>query len=702
MTGRLDAWLQCRHGAHSQQAEELISTRRLSPGPQLATMQAKPHSSPTSPHTPPTGPMRVHSVIAACCVLACGAAPSMAAESPVQKMSPPDALGFVQTYCLECHQGQEPEAKLDLARFDSTEKIAADSAIWNKVLRRVRDGEMPPEDAEAPATDQREQFVAWISHTLREAACSDGISPGPAPLRRLNRTEYAATLRDLLDIHIDAGQALPADGAGGEGFDNAAETLFISPIHAEKYLEAARTALGYAFSDTRSRRRFLTAEPKEGVTPEDAARAVLVDFLPRAFRRPSNDEEIDKYLALFRRARRRDPSFEVAMQFALEAALISPQFLFRIEEPNPGPQPRLISDHELATRLSYFLWASMPDDELFSLANEGKLNDPQVLAEQVVRILRPDRRDKSREFAQSFVEQWLGTRALGREFKPDASVAPGYDAELEGGMRYEPIMFFQEILAENRSLLNLIDSDFTYANRRLARHYGIKGEFREQPKHTELPEEGHRGGLLGMAAVLAVSSYPHRTSPVLRGKWILETILGAPPPPPPPDVPQLDQEHKTADAKTLRERLEQHRRNAACAACHSRIDPLGFGLENYDVLGQWRTEEAGRPIDSRGELPDGTVFEGPDELKQLLLARKDQFVRHLTSKLLGYALGRGLSNEDYCTVDEIVDQLKKDNYSAHTLVLGIVRSVPFRYKGGTDPASSVTGSGVFFRPQGAE
>ncbi|MBI3464275.1 MAG: DUF1592 domain-containing protein [Planctomycetes bacterium] len=627
---------------------------------------------------------------------------SAAEEAPSPQMSPADALGFLRTYCLECHQGKEAESKLDLARFDSAEKIAAEAAVWNKVLRRVRDGEMPPEDAESPARSEREAFVAWISRTLHEAACSDGVSPGPAPLRRLNRTEYAATLRDLLDIHVDAGQALPADGAGGEGFDNAAETLFISPIHAEKYLEAARTALGYAFSDTRSRQRFLTAEPKEGIAPEDAAHQVLIDFLPRAFRRPTNNEEIDKYLALFQAARQRDPSFEVAMQFALEAVLISPQFLFRIEEPNTDPEPRLLSDYELATRLSYFLWASMPDDELFGLAKEGKLNDPNVLGEQAVRMLRPERRrDKSREFAQSFVEQWLGTRALGREFKPDASVAPNYDSELEGGMRYEPIMFFQEILAENRSLLSFLDSDFTYANRRLARHYGIKGEFREQPRHTELPEDGHRGGLLGMAGVLAVSSYPHRTSPVLRGKWILETILGAPPPPPPPNVPQLDEDQAAVEAKTLRERLEQHRRNPTCAACHNRIDPLGFGLENYDVLGQWRTEQAGKPIDGRGELPDGTVFDGPDELKQLLLARKDQFVRHLTAKLLGYALGRGLTNEDYCTVDEIVDQLKNDNYAAHTLVLGIVRSVPFRYKVGTDPTPPSPGTPGEGRGEGA-
>ena len=422
--------------------------------------------------------------------------------------------------------------------------------------------------------------------------------------------------------------------------------------------------------------------------------------MPRAFRRRTNDEEIGEFVDLFDLAYAQEPAFNEALQFALTAVLVSPNFLFIVEEPNLASEPVRLGDYELATRLSYFLWATTPDEELLRLADQGRLNDDQVLTEQVVRMLgggassddrgRRGRRSslKVREFSQSFVEQWLGTRALGREFKPDPSVGK-YDSELEGGMKYEPVFFLEEILTQNRSLVELLDSDYTYANRRLARHYGIRGEFREQPRRTELPEDSHRGGLLGMASVLAVSSYPHRTSPVLRGKWILETLLGDPPPPPPPNVPALDEQAGGTEPKSLRERLELHRQQQTCAACHDRMDPLGFGLENYDVLGRWREEESGQPIDVRGQLPDGTEFDGPRQLKQALLVRKKQFVRHLTAKMLGYALGRGLSNEDHGTVDDIVDRLEANDYSSHTLVLGIVRSVPFRYKSGTDPTVKV-------------
>ena len=509
---------------------------------------------------------------------------------------------------------------MDLAGFDGTDSMAVSSDQWNKVLRRVRDGEMPPKGSDQPELQQRDLFVSWIGLTLHQAACADGISPGPAQLRRLNRGEYAATMRDLLGIYVDAGQALPADGAGGEGFDNARETLFISPIHAEKYLEAARNALGYAWKEPRGRARIVIAEPGAETTPQQAAERVLREFLPRAFRRPVTDDELMQYMSLFHAALDDDQSFDAALQYVLEAVLVSPKFLFLYEEPNDKPEPVLLRDHELACRLSYFLWNSLPDDRLRRLADAGQLNDPVVLREQVIRMLGGadegegrGRRvgERLRDFAQSFTEQWLGTRALGREFKPDPVLEVRYDTELEGGLKYEPILFFQEILAENLSLLNLIDSDFTYLNSRLARHYGIRGEFSDQPRRVELATDSHRGGLLGMGAVLAVSSYPYRTSPVLRGKWLLETLLGAPPPPPPPNVPALDEATAPGLApQTLRARLEQHRQDPTCAACHDRIDPLGFGLENYDVLGRWRTEDSGQPIDSRGQLPDGTTFDG--------------------------------------------------------------------------------------------
>jgi hypothetical protein len=325
----------------------------------------------------------------------------------------------------------------------------------------------------------------------------------------------------------------------------------------------------------------------------------------------------------------------------------------------------------------------MPDELLFDVAAEGKLQDPAVLKELVHRMLRNDR---SLEFVQRFVEQWLRTRELDTDKSPDPKLFPTYaaDEELRSDIRFQPILFFREILLKNLSLLNLLDSKYTIGTSTLAKHFGVKLPLNQratkQPQWVELPEGSHRGGLLGMPAILAVSSYPYRTSPVLRGTWILEAILGTPPPPPPPNVPALEESHDGAAPKSVRERLTQHRANPTCAGCHSRIDPLGFALDNYDVLGRWRDQDAGKPVDTSGQLPDGAKFEGPDQLKQVLLEHKDVFIRNLTNKMLGYALGRGLTLSDSCTVDNIVAQLKDNNYSAQTLIEAIVLSVPFRYQ----------------------
>ena len=602
-------------------------------------------------------------------------------ESDPKKNSKYREFEFIKRYCLECHSGEKPKASLDLSRFDSMDKILSEALLWDDILIQLSQGDMPPKEADLPTLNERSEFINRVESSLQKAACQSGPHAGPAVLRRLNRAEYSASVRDLLDIHFDAGEALPSDGSGGEGFDNASETLFISPIHAEKYMDAARVAVEYAFADPRSLRRFLVAEPDEKTSPEVAARRVIEDFLPRAFRRSIPESEILEYLALFHAAYKADPSFMVAIRLTLQAVLISPKFLFIAEEPNFDSKPHKVTDHELASRLSYFLWGSLPDDELLKAADEGNLSDSRILQEQFKRMLGSQNSRKVRNFSQNFVEQWLGTRALGREFKPDKSIR-GYDSELEGGMKYEPVFFFHEILTENRSLLDLLKADYTYVNRRLARHYRIKGEFREQPKRVQLTDENRRGGLLSMAAVLAVSSYPHRTSPVLRGKWILQTILGDPPPPPPPNVPELEESASSVSSESLRQRLELHRQNVACAQCHDRIDPLGFGLENYGVLGRWRDKYEGHTVDARGALPDGTTFSGPAELKLALLGRKDQFVRHLTKKMLGYALGRGLTYYDYCAVNSIVDKLRANDYRSHHLLFGIIQSVPFRFKAG--------------------
>lgn len=550
---------------------------------------------------------------------------------------------FVKQYCLACHNG-----KAAVGGFDATKPLLATS--WRKALHRVQEHEMPPRNAPKPSLDAREKFTVELAAALHEAACK---APAPAqawPLRRLNRQEYAASVRDLLNVHFNAGAALPADGAGGEGFDNAAETLFLSPIHAEKYLAAARQALQYAAGDARSREVFL-GKPKEPWAAEE----VIRKFVPRAFRRPATEAEVQKYLRVMQAAQKRGEKAEPALLSALAAVLVSPHFLFRLEK----------GDYAIASRLSYFLWGSIPDAQLTALAASGEIRKPEVVASEIQRMLNDK---KSAEFAERFVSQWLDTREIKIE-----------DAELLGAVKYEPVMFFLEVFMRDLSLDNFLDSKFTYLTKYLARHYGLSDKnLREQPVYVELPEGSARGGLLGMAAVHTVSSLPRRTSPVLRGKFVLDAVLGTPPPPPPPDVPQLEENKEGAAPKSIRARLELHRANPVCASCHARIDPIGFGLENFDRLGKWREEDAGTKIDASGEFSDGTKFNGVKELKQALKKRRELFLQNLTAKLMGYALGRGLAPEDRCAVDAIVKKLENNNHSAQMLLREIVMSEAFQ------------------------
>ncbi|MBX3422419.1 MAG: DUF1592 domain-containing protein [Pirellulaceae bacterium] len=610
-----------------------------------------------------------------------------AATTPLE--SEQAAIAFLNDYCLDCHAANDPQAGLNLAGFSSAAQIASDVSTWKKVAHRVHDSLMPPVDSQQPSTQQRKEFVRWLRQTMTDSICGGPIDPGPPRSRRLSRFEYSNSVRDLLGIPVNFSALLPDEGAGGEGFDNAAETLFISATHAEKYIAAARVALDYAVKDPPTRQALLVAFPTADRTADEAAREVLQRFLPRAFRRPVADIEVDEYLQLFRDAINDSVDYMTAIQYCLEAALVSPKFLFLNEAPCNDDQMQPVADYEMASRLSYFLWGTMPDAELLQLAQQGQLHDSTVLRQQVSRMLHSPLRDdgirpgaRVRDFVSNFVEQWLGTRALGREFQPDPSIARRFDSELVGAMKYEPILFMEELLSENRSLLEIVDADFTYVNRQLARHYRVSGEFREQPKRVSLTVDDKRGGVLAMGAVLAISSLPHRTSPVLRGKWILESLLGTPPPPPPPGVPPLESPAGEVEKPTtLRERLERHRADPACAGCHNMMDPLGFGLENYDVLGRWRTKiDDHDPVDARGQLADGQQFDGPVQLKQVLMERKQQIARNFTSKMLGYALSRQLTDHDHCTVESIVARLEADDYKMQTLVFEIVTSLPFRYK----------------------
>ena len=595
-----------------------------------------------------------------------------------------EAQGFLKTNCAACHAGKSGVGGFNVGQVGAATSIHDHSERWIRISMRVRNSEMPPQGAHSPSLTEREAFIRWVDGALHAEACGAGVTPGAAPIRRLNRNEYTATIRELLNIHMDAGHDLPADGAGGEGFDNAAETLFLSPVHAEKYMDAAKSAMAFAIRDSRARIRIGIIRPGPSLSPEQAARQILHGFLPRAFRRPVIDPEMEPYLSLFRVARKQRKTFDDSVIYMLRGVLMSPQFLFLAEMPNPGSESRLLDDYALASRLSFFLWGSMPDEMLFDLASLGKLHQPEVLKEEVGRMLRSS---KSMGFIDSFVSQWLGTRELGHQFVPDAKLFPNYstDAELQADIGFQPSVFFHALLANNESILDLLDSNWTIITKKLATLYKLdiklRAENQGQPHRVELPAGSHRGGLLGMSAVLAVSSYPYRTSPVLRGKWLLDSILGTPPLPPPPNVPSLDS-HGKGPAQTIRERLAEHRADPVCGGCHSRIDPLGFALENYDALGQWRTEDAGKTIDNSGELPDGTKFAGPDELRAVLMSKKDLFVRNLTNRMLGYALGRGLTRQDSCTVDAIVAELSGKGDKSQALIETIVMSQPFRYQAG--------------------
>ncbi|MBM3782935.1 MAG: DUF1588 domain-containing protein [Acidobacteria bacterium] len=596
-----------------------------------------------------------------------------------------DGQAALRKYCLACHTDASPQGGFRLSAVSTRESLTTEARKWTTVASRLRGFEMPPKGAPGPGLDEREGIAKWIDQALHAEACAAGPAAGPAPIRRLNRDEYAATLRDLLDMHLDLGRLLPADGGGGEGFDNAAETLSLSPLHTEKYMDAAKFAMEFAAREYKSRVKILVATPGKGVTPTQAARRIFETFLPRAFRRPVTAAEVQPYVELFHTAGAKGLSFEESIFFSLRGALVSPLFLFRSEPPNATGKARPLESYAMASRLSYFLWGSMPDELLMDLAAAGKLQDAEVLQQLVKRMLRNDR---SLGFAQRFTEQWLHIRDLSGEKTPDAKLFPEFanDEELRSDIRLQPAFFFREMLVRNTSILDLIDSTHTVGTSNLEKHMGTKLPLdpgrRKQPQWIALPEGSNRGGVLGMPAVLAVSSYPYRTSPVLRGAWILESMLGTPPPPPPPDVPVLE-EPQAGHAKTMRERLSQHRSNAACSGCHSRIDGLGFALENYDVIGRWRSEDAGKPVDASGEMNDGTKLEGPAGLRRALLDRKDLFLRHLTSKMLGYALGRGLTLKDGCTVDAIVSEVKQNSYSIHALVNAIVLSQPFRMQSPT-------------------
>jgi len=750
---------------------------------------------------------------------------------------------LVDRYCLNCHNDQLETGGLSLEDL-LLDDVAGHAETWERVIRKLRAGAMPPQPRPRPEPEAYDALRLWLEAELDRAA-SASLKPGRTEaLHRLSRTEYQNVIRDLLGLNVNVSDLLPADDTS-YGFDNIAGVLGISPTSMERYLAAARkisrlaigspvpsaTAetfripsdldqdrhiaglpfgtrggtfidynfpedaeyaisvlpdgplyieehqlevtldgervelfsvgrrlepgqrpreysteadprevrvrvaagphrLGVAFLaksaaapersrklylrpftgegsggdsryqpyveavtiagpfesrgtrpavDTPSRARIFSCAPtaNDAVATRGCAREILTTLARRAFRRPVDGTDVDQLLTFYDQGAE-SAGFDGGIDLALRRLLVSPEFLFRIEqdpEELAANTPYEISDLELASRLSFFLWSSIPDDELLDLAIERRLHEPAVLEAQTRRMLSDPRAEA---LVTNFAGQWLSLRNAAA-VRPDEDEFPDFGEDLRHGFRRETELLFQHVLREELSVVELLSADYTFLNERLATHYGIPGVRGSEFRRVALDNPA-RGGLLGHGSILTVTSHANRTSPVVRGKWVLENILGNPPPPPPPDVPALE-ETTTGQQLTMREAMEQHRANPVCASCHRVMDPMGLALEPFDAVGRWRTpNETKEPMDTRGELPDGTVFDGPAGLKTALLDHPERFVNTVTEKLLIYAIGRGVEYYDATAVRAITREAARDDYRLTSLIMGVVKSVPFRMR----------------------
>ena len=741
-------------------------------------------------------------------------APAPAGASPALK-SPPADDAFVQQYCLSCHNARAKTGGLTLEGLDPANTVGH-TDVWEKVVRKVRTGMMPPDGAPKPADAARETFAASLEASLDRAAARQ-VDPGAPALHRLNRTEYANVIRDLLALDVDVSALLPPDDAAA-GFDNIADVLTVSPGLIEGYVAAAakisRLAIGdpsiglervvyrvpgdlqqdehidglpigtrggtvirHSFpldaeydlqvgqagggrlggaptlgprtddlyvaldgaritlqgrgatrlkiaagpheiaaapiirsrtagadgvfhieartpgitqitiagpvnptgpGDTPSRRRVLICKPTSAADETACATKIVAALAKRAYRRPiaASAPEVQTLLAFYRDGRAAG-TFESGIQRAMARVLVDPQFLFRFEREPAGTATGAayrVNDLDLASRLSFFLWSSIPDDELIDVAARGTLRQPQELEKQVRRMLQDPRSDA---LVNSFAAQWLFLRDL-KNVRPDS---PDFDGNLRQSMQRETELLFRTIVSEDRSVVDFLDADFTFVDERLARHYGIPEVRGSRMRRVTIPADSPRRGLLGQASVLTLTSAANRTSPVVRGKWILENLLGAPPPNPPPGVEtNLEKDPAQVKVTSLRQRLELHRASPQCASCHRLMDPIGLALENFDSVGKWRTVDGKTAIDASGRLADGTVVNGPNAVRRALLAKSDVFVTVLAEKLLTYASGRAMRPQDMPAVRSIVHGAAPDKYRFSSMILGVVKTPQFQMR----------------------
>lgn len=624
-------------------------------------------------------------------LLMCARAAAFAA--PPEEEFSKEIRPIMKKFCYECHNSEKLKGDLNLAAFETLDQVIAVPEIWVTALERVQAFEMPPKGKKEMEFNEHTKLMRFFRGLPQpqQTDCNQLASDRSANFyrgyvmsRRLNRAEYINTVRDLLGVKVEIEDLLPADGGGGEGFDTTGNALFTSTIHIESYMTAADVVLEAALPEkTRNlspeqkaaRLKLLLGDdsPKKSSAREHA-RKVVAQFARRAFRRPVTEEEIDRSMAMFDRAWTRGDSFAPAIRLALKSVMVSPNFLFLAE---PEPQERGVAQLgavPLASKLSFFLWSTMPDAELLRLAENGDLLNTNIYQAQIRRMLADP---KAAALGERFAMQWLEIERLGTEVSPDAKKFPEFDAQLKEAMRKEVASTFNHVIRNDRSLLELLDSNYAFVNERLAALYGVQGVKGAEFQKVALSSKS-RGGVIGMAAVHALTSFPTRTSPVLRGRWVLEALLGEKVPPPPPDVPALEESAKDKHHLSLREQLAQHRLKAECAACHDKMDPLGFGMENFDNLGRWRDDDRGMAIDSKGTLPNGESFTGPEGLKKILMERKDQVMKHLARKMTGYAFGRELNKFDECVVDNALAAMKANDYRPGVLIEQIALSYPFR------------------------
>jgi hypothetical protein len=624
---------------------------------------------------------------ASCVVGGAAASARPAAKEEVKKAPMPsftnDVQPLIAKYCYGCHGNGKSSGSVVLDKYKDEASVQRNLKVWEKAADNLRNGVMPPDGKPRPNLDQLDLLNTYFDTAVFKVDCTTGKKdPGRVTIHRLNRAEYNNTIRDLVGVDFKPANDFPVDDAG-YGFDNIGDVLSMPPILMEKYLNAAEQVVEQAFQSPEIKKKLLNPSPNPKFDKEKGARVILRAFADRAYRRPATDAELKRLMRLVDSTQKNGESNEQAIELAMQAILVSPHFLFRIEIGQDNEKPTEsygLNDWELATRLSYFLWSTMPDDELYALCREGKLRRDDNLEKQVRRMLKDP---KASALVDNFFDQWLQIRGL-KTFTPDPKQFPSFTEPLRAAMQKETELFCQHIVAEDRSVLEFLDTNYTFVNETLAKHYGIDGVNGDNFRKVTFEDE-RRGGVLTQASILTITSNPTRTSPVKRGKWILENILGTPPPPPPANVPELKDGNDAALSGTLRQRMEQHRADPNCATCHQRMDPLGFGFENFDAIGAWRAKEGKSDIDASGVLPGDVKFNGPGELRVILKRRVGAFGRCLTEKMLTYALGRGMERTDKCTIDEIARNVAKDNYKFSSLVLEIVKSDAFQKRRGMKP-----------------